>query len=343
MLFRNAIRLLAENFKNVYKIGLYKIVIWLITLALCTAILLPQLIGIIHSMPMEEFMADVKDFFGAFFSVNATKLQAAQESMLGDDGTIKTLLRLISSKSTPIILSCVGCVIVYFIQKFFDAIGNFAIGGALNDKMSAYADTGFFTCYVRNFGRACKYAILYALSAFAFEALSVGLLVLFLSTTSVLVAVFLSITAIVFLQALKMTWIGNWLPAMVVESDPLTDSMREVNKEKHFVGKMFSTYLVACYFVVLLNVAAMVFSFGSALILTLPASFTLFICIEFVHYYTVRGKKYFISFDRIATNPDKGDREHIFSYIDATKLGQPQVQTDGLEQDIKDGQIDQKK
>ena len=137
-----------------------------------------------------------------------------------------------------------------------------------------------------------------------------------------------------------MTWIGNWLPAMVDEERALKSSMEEINKAKHFVGKMFSTYLVTCYFVVLLNVAAMVFSFGSALIITLPASFMLFICVQFVHYYTVRGKKYFISFDRIATNPDKGDREHIFAYIDAKKLGQPQIQTDGLEETLKnkDGQ-----
>ena len=340
MLFRNAIRLLAENFKNVYKLALYKVVITLIATALCTAILLPQLMGILSSMPMEEFTTDVKDFFGAFFSVNATKLQAAQENLLGENGSIATLLRLIASKSTPIILSCIGCIIVYFIQKFFDAIGSFAVGGSLNDKMSSYSDTGFFTAYVRNFGRACKYAILYALVSFAFEMVSVGLIILFLATTPVLFAVFLSITSVVLLQTWKMTWIGNWLPAMVDEERALKSSMEEINKAKHFVGKMFSTYLVTCYFVVLLNVAAMVFSFGSALIITLPASFMLFICVQFVHYYTVRGKKYFISFDRIATNPDKGDREHIFAYIDAKKLGQPQIQTDGLEETLKnkDGQ-----
>ena len=331
MLFRNAIRLLAENFKNVYKIALYKVVITLLATALCTAILLPQLISIINSAPMEAFVKDVKDFFGAFFSVNAAKMQLAQESLLGEDGTIKNVLQLIASKPMPIILSCVGCVVVYFCSKFFDAIGNYAIGGVLNDKMSAYADTGFFTAYVRDFGRACKYSILYSLASFACEIVCVALIVLFLATTYVLVAVFLSITAVVVLQSLKMTWLGNWMPAMVDSRESLSDSMKEVHKETHFVGKMFSTYLVTCYFVVLLNVAATVFSFGSALIITLPASFVLFICVQFVHYYTVRGKKYFISFDRIATNPDKGDREHIFEYIDATKLGQPQVQTDGLE------------
>ena len=66
MLFRNAIRLLAENFKNVYKIALYKIIIALIATALCSAILLPQLIVVINSAPMQAFLSDVKDFFGAF-------------------------------------------------------------------------------------------------------------------------------------------------------------------------------------------------------------------------------------------------------------------------------------
>lgn len=333
MLFRNAIRLLAENFKNVYKIALYKIIIALIATALCSAILLPQLIVVINSAPMQAFLSDVKDFFGAFFSVNAIKMQTAQESLLGDEGTLRNVLQLILSKPMPIILSCIGCIFVYLIGKFFDAIGNYAIGGILNDKMSAYTDTGFFSAYVRDFGRACKYSVLYSLASFACEIISCVFIVLFLSTTYVLVAVFLSITVVVVLQSLKMTWLGNWMPAMVDSKDALTDSMKEVHKEKHFVGKMFSTYLITCYFVVLLNVAATVFTFGSALIVTLPASFVLFICVQFVHYYTVRGKKYFISFDRIATNPDKGDREHIFEYIDVTKLGQPQVQTDGLKEE----------
>lgn len=320
MLFKNAIRVLAENFKNVYKIALYKVVITTIGLALCTAVLLPQLMGILHSMPMEEFLSDVKDFLGAFFSVNAEKLQIAQESLVGENGTIETLLRLIASKSTGIILSCVGCVVIYFIGKFLDSIGLFAVGMALNDKMSAYADTGFFSALFSKFGKACKFAILYASVSFGFELVSLGLLILFLSICPVLTGIFLSITVVVLLQALKMTVAGGWLPAMVSEDVALSTSMKKVNKRKYFFGKIFSTFLVACYTVLILNVSAMVFTFGSALLLTLPVSFMLFICIQFVGYYTVRGKKYFVSFNSIETNPDKGDREHIFAYIDTPNM-----------------------
>ena len=56
------------------------------------------------------------------------------------------------------------------------------------------------------------------------------------------------------------------------------------------------------------------------MIVTVPASYMVFICEQFVNYYTIKGKKYFITFDRIASNPDCGDREHIFEYIDETAL-----------------------
>lgn len=246
MLFKNALRVLAENFKNVYKFALYKIVIVLIGVSLCSAILYPQLIGILKSAPMEQFSQDIKNFFSAFFSVNAEALKVAQESLLGvgeADGTIKTLLSFIASKSTGIILACVGCVIVYLIGKFFDSLGSFAIGVSLNDKMSAYADTGFFSALFSRFGRACKFAVLYASVSFAFEVVSLGILILFLNfCKSVLLAIFLAITFIVLLQTLKMTVSGNWLPAMVSENASLPTSMQKVNSKKYFFWKMFSTY-----------------------------------------------------------------------------------------------------
>ena len=43
MLFLNAVRLLLEGFKNVYKIMLYRLVIGLVAVALCSAMLLPQI------------------------------------------------------------------------------------------------------------------------------------------------------------------------------------------------------------------------------------------------------------------------------------------------------------
>ena len=80
--------------------------------------------------------------------------------------------------------------------------------------------------------------------------------------------------------------------------------------------KVFSTYIVTIYVVIIINVIGAVCTFGSALLLTVPASFMLFICEQFVNYYTVQGKKYFITYDRIAINRDRGDSEHFFETVE---------------------------
>ena len=41
---------------------------------------------------------------------------------------------------------------------------------------------------------------------------------------------------------------------------------------------------------------------------------------KFPVHFSLKGKKYFITFDTIAVNPDKGDREHFFDYIDETDV-----------------------
>ena len=71
---------------------------------------------------------------------------------------------------------------------------------------------------------------------------------------------------------------------------------------------------------IILNVMAAICTFGSALIVTIPTSYLLFICIQYVNYYTVKGKKYFITYDRIESNLDHGDSEHFFDYIEEVEL-----------------------
>ena len=74
--------------------------------------------------------------------------------------------------------------------------------------------------------------------------------------------------------------------------------------------------------VIIVNIIAGVCTAGSALLLSVPASYMLFICLQYVYYYTAKGKKYFITYEKIATNPDHGDRAHIFDYIDEVKTSE---------------------
>ena len=119
------------------------------------------------------------------------------------------------------------------------------------------------------------------------------------------------------MQALKLTFTSPWMPAMVADGKKLGEAIRYTNKrEKRQVGKMLAMYLVTAYLIIILNAIAALFTFGSALLLTIPTSYLLLISQQYVNYYTMKGKKYFITYESIATNPDHGDSEHFFKYIE---------------------------
>ena len=328
MRFRNSILLLIENFKNVYRILLYKLIIMLIGVALTSALLVPGLIEIFESAQFTALADGVEQFLLAFVPADGTgeTLTAAKDALLGENGLLAQFVSYVAGKSTGIIWSVIGCAVVYLLQRFADTLCYFAIGGILNDKMGAYAESSFSSVYVSNLGKASIYSLIYVPLVFAFDLLMWALVILVLSYIPILIALFFAATIIVVCQALKLTFTSGWLPAMVVDNKQMKDVMfKRSDEEKRQSAKMFATYVTAVYLVIIVNVLATLFTFGSALLLTIPLSFFTFICIQFVNYYTLTGKKYFITFESIATNEARGDSEHFFDYIEP-------MQTEELEE-----------
>ena len=113
MLFRNSIRLLMENFKNVYKILLYQVIVGIVAGALCVAMILPQLLELVSSAPMQDLISGAKSFFQALLSANATELEMIKEELFGDQGAFQRFAELLLSRRTGIVLGTLGCVVVY--------------------------------------------------------------------------------------------------------------------------------------------------------------------------------------------------------------------------------------
>lgn len=320
MLFRNSIRLLMENFKNVYKILLYQVIVGVVAGALCVAMILPQLLELVGSAPMQDLIAGAKSFFQALLSANATELSAVKEEIFGDQGALQRFAELLLSRKTGIVLGALGCVVVYLLKRITDTLCYFAVGGVLNDRMSSYTETPLATSYIKNMGKGYRYALVYVPITFAIDAGVFALCYLAIRFMGILTALFLSITLIVLAQALKFTFTGRWMPAMITDDLRLRNAFAYADKtERKQRAKIFSNYLVTAYGALIVNVIAAVCTFGSALIITIPASCFLLICEQFTHYYTIKGKKYFITYERIASNPDRGDREHFFDYINETE------------------------
>lgn len=320
MLFRNTFRLLLENFKHTYKILLYKLLVMIIAVAISAVVLLPQLYDIWKSEPMGAILVGLQDFFKGVFTADAQMLSSVQQSLFSENGALHGLAQLLSSEALGIILSLVGCLIVYLIKRFADVVYSFALGSALSDKMSAYAETPISTAFVANLAKSCAYALVFVPVSFLFDAVILTGIIAIFFLFDLFFALFLAMTFLVFAWALRWTLTYRWMPAMIVDQHSLKRAIKGDKKaDRKLFKRIYLNYVVVNYLVIIVNVLAALATFGSALIITVPASCFYFVCQQFVAYYMITGKKYFITYDKIASNPDRGDSEHFFQYIEQTK------------------------
>lgn len=329
MRFRNSTRLMTENFKNTYKILVYSLIVLLVTFAFSAALIWPNFKLITESAQMKKVIEDIKDFFVAIGTADSAFLQGFKERFTGENGSVRALWWLIKDRLPNIIGALIGLGILYFIGRFADTLCYFSIGGILNDKMATYADNSFSDAYIKNLGRASIYSIVYVPITLLCDLVSLGICYLLfffvMNLANVFAALFLSVTFMMAAHALKLTLTSMWLPAMVVDKQPLKKAMKfRANMSGAQARKIYMTYFASVYLVWVINAVAAVCTFGSSLLITVPASFFFFICMQFVNYYTVKGRKYFITYEKISVNPTWSSNGQFFEKTEL-ELGVPEV------------------
>lgn len=330
MRFLNSIRLMIENFKYAYKMLLYKLIINLVACALCCSFVLPELLRIWNSEQMQVLFTNGKAFLKCLTALDSVGMDAARNAIVGEGGALSEFLRLVSTRTVELVLTVLGVALVYLIKRIADTVCHFATGTLINDKMSAYAETSFTTGAVSNLGKAFVYSLVYVPLVFVYDVAVIALCCLLLSCLPIVFGWTICITLLVVCQALKLTYTVYWLPAMT-DGKRLRDALKSQGKEARAQGwKVFGLYFASVYFVLIVNVLAIICTFGSALIITMPASYFFFICEQYVCYYTIKGKRYFLSRDKIAANPDKGDVEHFFDYIQTDDIQQLTIEENVL-------------
>ena len=172
----------------------------------------------------------------------------------------------------------------------------------------------FSAAYFRTVGKAMLYQVIYVPIAFVYDVLSIAACWFFFffapsllpswGVVTVLIAVCVTVTALICLQALKMTFISAWMPAVIAGGMKVGEAMKYSFRSVKSFGRRFAAFLVAIYLIVAVNAIAAVFTVGSGLLLTVPLSFQLLLAMQFVEYYEDNGKKYFVSYSKIAGGDD---------------------------------------
>lgn len=316
MKFRHSLTVLIDNFSLTYKQLVYKLVIALITAGLTAAIIYPFLNALTSLEELKNLLESVKTFFKNLIEGKidgelniSEKVKAALDSI----GT------LIEKNSGLIALGIIGLIIIRLINMFFTSIGNYAAAAVINDKMALRAQSPFVVTLIGNLKSACLYSLMYVPLSFAYDAVCVVAMffLVFKALTFVplLLQIFLFAAAIVFAITVKLTFASDWLPALIRGKKKQREAFKYTFSRKNKnTFNVLSNFVILVLIIFAVNVMAVVFTLGVGALITIPASYVVLNCFQFVNYYDREELKYFIDKNTII-KPEKEEvqtREEFF-------------------------------
>lgn len=297
MNFRHTCHVFVDNFSIVYKHLLYGLIVTVIGFGLFSAIVVPAVTNIMGTAQYAALRESLNELWIAIVNLKTEQLE-------GNLSTVRSAFSdfigmLGSEKAGLFVLCAVLLAIAYIIYRFLLGIGNYTTGALINDKMTLQAKSPFIGTMIKNLGKASLYNIIYVPITFVYDVLSVviiwALFFRWLHFLPVLIGIFLFVTVLIALTAAKLAFTVYWLPSLIHGRESNAKAIAHNFKQswKAF-GHTYSNFLVFTLIILALNVAAIFFTFGAGLLITVPASYIMLISYQFVTYYTVNGLKFFV-------------------------------------------------
>lgn len=311
MKFKHTFHVFVDNFSVTYKQLLFRLVTGIIALGLYAAVIIPLIRGLIGSTQYVSLIEGVKLFLKNLAEGHPSEMGEATEQI---KTAFKGLLEFITRNRANIALGVLGIIVVQFIQKFLDSIGNYTTAAVINDKMALRAQSPFMVTLVRNLKPAALYSLIYVPIALVYSLVCyTGLfyLIFFLIPSIFLpLQLFLFIALMVLAISLKMVFTSDWLPALIRgKSSQGKAFVYSFNRRGKHTANVLSNYLVIVLIIFAVNVAAIFCTFGAGTLLTVPSSYAILVCFQFVNYYDREELKYFTDKNTII----KPEKEHTLT------------------------------
>lgn len=297
MKFKHTFHVFVDNFSVIYKHLLYGLIVTAIGVGLGCAVVIPMLNDIMHTTQYADFSETIKTLWS---NISNLKTEELQENLSDFRNAMKDFLTMLGTDKVNLFALCGTLLaVVYLIYRFLMGLGNYTTGALINDKMTLQANSSFIGTMIKNLGKASLYNVIYVPVSFLYDGLTMvfiwALFFKWLSFLPILIKIFLFATLLIALVAVKMTFTANWLPSLIHGRQ---NNRKAIVNNFTIAGKgyasVFSNFLVIILLILAMNVAAVTFTFGAALLLTLPASYVILISFEFVNYYDAHSLKYFI-------------------------------------------------
>lgn len=295
MKFKHTFHVFVDNFSITYKLLLYRFIVIFISFCLSIAIIYPTLGKITGSDQFATLQEAFSELGRGIVNLNLDEVQAALDSI---KEAFSGFTELVGTKIGLVIACAALLLVVYLVQKFFYGLGNYVTGALIGDKMALQANSPFIGSLVKNLGKASLYNAIYVPLSFLYDAASLILLWAIFFKANLLIPllfkIFLSATLIVGLIVVKMTFTSDWLPSLIYGKKNNRQAMAySFSRKGKKTWNIFSNFLVLVIMIFAANVAAVFFTLGAGILLTIPASYLLLISFEFVNYCDANSLRYF--------------------------------------------------
>ncbi len=307
MKFKHTFHVFVDNFNIIYKQLLYRVIILAVSGLICSLAIYPFIKELINSPQLNDLLDGAWGYITSLLNGDVQNLGSFSQNV--KDAYAEFIL-LLETKTTRFVLSGLLLLLVYVVAKWFEGLGNYATAAVVNDRMALRANTPFLTNLISNLKNAAIYNAIYVPLSIAYDIL-VGVcmfFLLFLLLNNVLyftICIFLFVLAIVIAITVKMTFTCDWLPALIRGKLGQSAAFKYTFSRKNKCTlSVMSNFAVLCVLIFGINSAALMLTFGVGLLLTIPSSYVILICFEFVNYYDREEIKYFVDKNTIIA-PEK--------------------------------------
>lgn len=315
----NGLKIATSNKSLWLKTMLAKSVVVCIFIAVIYAIASIIIEPILKSEELKELISAFRTIISDFVLFKDSAVEAHAELL---KESTANLLIFINSMLSNIIWVGIAILILFQLMVFTFSMFDYVIGINVNEHMSSMLHSGFFGTLFENFKQASKYALYRTVTMFIYDIVVFSIIVLlFYALTGVLGMFTLTfIVAIIFISiALRLTFTGLILPIMISENKGPIEAMKESFKLYKIPGgfNRFFSYLIVSIVVYVVVLISGVVTFNVAYVLTIPLSGIVFKSLRFVDYYTIKCKKYYITFDEIVIPKElRQNDEQLLNKVD---------------------------
>ena len=261
----NSLKLLLNDFANIWKILLYKFIIFLISLGLIAGLVLPNVITIVNNIKDTGLFNNISELVNDFFA----RSQDITVDLEAFNSSLENSSAVLAQNSDKLMLSYIfiitfGSNIKYQSVKLFTVMPLYLI--------IIYAVWKIFSLLLPYIG---------------------------------LFSMFFAFLGLIVLVSLIQTLYCCQLPEIITNQTKTLHSVKKSfkNIKPHFTTT-WSSYLLIDISIFLLNIVLAFFTCGAGLLLSIPMSSLFMIIYRLVTYYEIKGLKYYVDANTIIIPPN---------------------------------------